>query len=162
LKASSNQGRAWTIEDVVTAVKQITPGPAVEVVQRLIGVMADKRCRLRTGKGQYPTVSADYQFPGGTRAIWAIYGDTSGPSAPRIVINFGSLRTIFGEPELESLLQSLETIDALRGALKGVRDAGFNSYPSIPLSALAMPGVLDRFLEVWEPWIPGSSDSNSG
>ena len=143
MKGPQSQGVSWTIEDVVAAVEQTAPGPSVEVARRLITELTDRGCRLRTGRGQYPTVSGDYQFYAGTRAVWAVYGDTSGPSAPRLVINFGSLRTIFDTDQLESLLQALETIEELRQTLRGVRDAQFNLYPSIPLAVLASPGILD-------------------
>jgi len=69
------------------------------------------------------------------------------------------LRTIFDVDQLESLLQALETIDELRQPLRGVRDAQFNLYPSIPLIALTAPGLVDRFLDIWEPWIPKPPDS---
>ena len=64
------------------------------------------------------------------------------------------MRTIFDTDELNALLLELETIEALRQPLRGVRDAQFNLYPSIPLSVLTTPGLLDHFFRIWEPWIP--------
>lgn len=157
LKATQSQGIAWTVEDVVAAVEQTALGPAVEVARRLIAEMTERGCRLRTGRGQYPTVSGDYPFAAGGRSVWAVYGDSSGPSAPRVAINFGSLRTIFEHEQLESLLQELETIEELQHPLRGVRDAQYNLYPSIPLATLAAPGILERFLGIWDSWIPKQS-----
>lgn len=107
------------------AVEQVAPVEAVEVARRLIGEMERRGCRLRTGRGRYPAVSGDYPFERGTRAVWALLGDTSGPTAPRLTINFGSLRSVFAPEELEDLLRSLEGIPEVRHSLRAVRDADF-------------------------------------
>lgn len=139
------------------AVEQVAPVEAVEVARRLIGEMERRGCRLRTGRGRYPAVSGDYPFERGTRAVWALLGDTSGPTAPLLTINFGSLRSVFAPEELEDLLRSLEGIPEVQHSLRAVRGADFNHYPTVPLGTLALPGVLERFLAVWDRWIPGAS-----
>ena len=155
---STSRGNVWSVDDVFETIAETSTEEEAEAARRLAEEVTRRGGRLRTGRGQYPTVSGDIPFEPGTRALFAIYADPSGPTAPRISINFGSLRSIFTTEELENLLASLESIGELSQPLSGVRNAEFNIYPAIPRSALAKPGVLDAFLGALGPWLPPPSE----
>jgi len=156
---STGSGSVWSVDDVFETIATTSTEEEAEAARRIAKVATRRGGRLRTGRGQYPTLSGDIPFEAGTRALFAIYADPSGPTAPRISINFGSLRSILTTEELESLLTALESIDSLARPLAGVRSAEFNIYPAIPMSTLANPAVLDSFLEALGPWLPHPIES---
>jgi hypothetical protein len=118
----------------------------VDVARRLLAWAARNGCRIWWGKGVqdgsfFPMV--DYKGSlSWTISVWT-YG--------RVEIQFQRLLT---RPPFEPEARRVDLLDRLNAALGefSIPRNGIDRRPSIPLLALARPGVLDRFLNVLD-WL---------
>lgn len=148
----SDQKPSWKVDDVFTELSNLCSDVEVQAVRRLYEHVIKRGGKVYPGRGAYPTMSAYLTFDGDSRAVWAVYADPSGPSAPRISLNFGSWLKSLSLEQLESILTQLESVDALVPQLSKVRDADFNLYPTIPLSTLAVEGAPDAIIDALDPF----------
>lgn len=162
LKLSSKEPRKrWSVDDVLGAFGELSGSTGLDAIRALRDDIVARGGKVYPGKGQYPTMSAYISVGGNMRAPWAAYADPSGPTAPRVSLNFGSLKKSLSEERVESLLRELEGISALAPYLDEVRDKSFESYPSIPITALGSPGVMERLLAAMDSCLPPRSIINA-
>jgi hypothetical protein len=137
LKGVSSSSRAkWTVEEVMDALREIGPPGAAEEIESFGATIATHGGYWQPGAAAYPTMSAYVPIgPEGTkRSVLAVYADPSGPGAPRVSLNFGSLQKDLSEEDLAVFLAELEHSEVIARHLERVRREGFNTYPPIPLT----------------------------
>lgn len=92
---------------------------------------------------------------GDLRALWAVYADPAGASAPRVSLNFGSWRQSLDDTALESVAGSFAQHDGLAALAAAARAKGFDTYPTIPIDAVLAEGdTVDVIIEALDPYLP--------
>jgi hypothetical protein len=157
--ASQASRRRWTVDVVLSSLGELCSDSVVEAVRRFGEGIAEHGGYWRPGSSAYPTMSAYVEVgPNSSkRSLLAVYADPSGPTAPRVTINFGSLLKDLSADQLEAVLRGLEQSEQLWGRLSHVREAEFNVYPPIPLSEFAESGGPSALLAAVTPFLTRSA-----
>lgn len=142
------RGAAWTTADVFEALGERCTPEGVLAVRQLMDWAESNNATYWHGRGQYPTVSTYVHVNNENRSIFAVYADTSGPTAPRISLSFGAFSKSMPLESVEAFAAELARTPELAAAGQAVLKGGFNKYPNIPIDAsLARPGVIDALLQ---------------
>ena len=145
----------WSVDDVFTKLDELCSVEGVAAVRQLYDDVLARGGKVYTGKGSYPTLSAYLEFNGELRAVWAVYADPSGPTAPRISLNFGSWRKSLDDEALEAITSHLERSEVLAPVLTSVRGVGFDTYMSVRIDdQLAQGGTVATIIEALDPFLP--------
>jgi hypothetical protein len=158
--ASPSNRKRWRVEDVFDSLNELSSPQVSAAIRQLGERFGELGGYWQTGGASYPTMSLYVEVgPTGTRrSLVAIYADPSGPTAPRISINFGSLRKEFDQGTLESILSALESCDPIKTHAARVRADNFGSYPTIPLEAFVASRGPEVLYEVVAPHIDASPE----
>lgn len=154
LKGSQEARPKWTVDDVLSAFAQLSGPAGVQVIHRLRDDILARGGKVYAGQGRYPTMSAYIRVGKDDRAPWAAYADPSGPNAPRVSLNFGSLKKSLTLESVEGLLLELQAEPALADLLKDVSTKEYDAYPSIPITTLSRPGVVDGLIAALGKHLP--------
>lgn len=121
----------WKIDDVFTQLASLCSENEVDAGRKLYDDVISRGGNVYPGRGTYPTMSAYLTLNGDLRAVWAVYADGSGPTAPRVSLNFGSWLKSLRKEQLEEILSQLEAVPSLASHLAKVRESNFGAYPAI-------------------------------
>ena len=147
--------RFWSVEQVYAALDELCTPRGVTAVRRLAEDLLARGGKLQPGQGAYPTMSGYTTLNGDLRALWAVYADPAGASAPRVSLNFGSWRQSLDDTALESVAGSFAQHDGLAALAAAARAKGFDTYPTIPIDAVLAEGdTVDVIIEALDPYLP--------
>src|SRR5690606_20248992 len=113
--ASPSNRKRWRVEEVFDSLNELSSPQVSAAIRQLGDRFGELGGYWQTGGASYPTMSLYVEVgPMKTRrSLMAVYADPSGPAAPRISINFGSLRKEFDQATLDSILSALESCEPI-------------------------------------------------
>jgi len=141
--ASGEARRKWTFDDVVAEVDRVSGAEAAAAVGRVRDFFTGVGWPGYPGKGASPTWSLYARIDGVGKALVTVYPYESGKWERSIALNLGSLAGLVPQDRLTALSQALHAVPALQRPLAGITGIEADSFPIIPLSTLAAPGVTD-------------------
>lgn len=142
----------WTQVELLSTLDDVADDVDIGTVRQLIAESERRGVRLVWGTGAYPSVS-----------VWSVYADSSGPTAPRVSINFGSLRKALDTSELQMIRDRIASLPGLETRLPKMADDDFNRYPAVALAEVVSSGLVGHLASVIDeltagPASPSGSD----
>jgi hypothetical protein len=116
-----------------SALAECAPG-AVDAIRMLRDWSVSAGAAIRVGGTAYPTMRAILTVGGTAVTPWTCNADPSAPAAPRLAINFGSLRNALAPDRLELLAARLAALPGAAERLGDVRNSDWNRFPAFPLN----------------------------
>ncbi|WP_328950848.1 hypothetical protein OG778_26920 [Streptomyces sp. NBC_00184] len=124
--------------------------PEVRRVAKALLDHAQERGRLVGGTARYPSMNLHYQASG----QWVPVGTLSlydGAAAGELAFSFGSITKRLGREAVARFADALPPVGELGKKLAVQRESGFNGWPGVSLSALAVdPGIVEHVIQAIE------------
>lgn len=139
----------WTIQEVLAEVSNLCGPTGAAVIQKLLDSALRSGWYAYPGKGATPSLTIHAKIGNKARALLTVYAHEGGVNDRCVTINFGSQRTLRSAETMDAFLTELEQQPDLVPFLGDARASDFDSYPIIPIAALAKPGVADAIAAAW-------------
>ncbi|HEX2029173.1 MAG TPA: hypothetical protein VHF25_14360 [Nitriliruptorales bacterium] len=145
--------RTWGRPELLAALTELVNPQASAAVAKLLDRWQQWDGRFAWGTGAYPSVSGHFTASGTGVSAWSIYADPAGAGAPRISINFGSLRKLLDRHELAAMRDRLSQLPGVAERLADVADHDYNRHPTVQLTVAVQSGLIDELLAALEAYV---------